>query len=71
MKKTFLISAILVLAFTAQAFSCFNPTDLFATEVVLSKPGASYDLAPIKSADNVSFVEGAFIYRSHSKHKDS
>ena len=65
MKKTLLISAIFVLAFAAQAFSCFNPTDLFATEVVLSKPGASYDLSLIRSADNVSFDEGAFVYRSH------
>jgi len=65
MKKTFLLSAILILAFAVQAFPCFNPTDLFATEAVLSKPGASYDLALIESADNVSFDEGAFIYRSH------
>ena len=65
MKKTLLFSALLILAFTSQAFSCFSPTDLFAVEVVLNEPGADYDLTLIRSADNVSFDEGAFVYRSH------
>ncbi len=65
MKKIFVLSMLLILVFAFQATACFNPTDMFATEVVLNKPGASYDLELIRSAANVSFEEGAFVYRSH------
>jgi hypothetical protein len=65
MKRAFLFFTILLLAFTSQAFPCFNPTDLFATEVVLNKPGAGFDLTLIESAKNVFFDDGAFVYRSH------
>lgn len=66
MKRTLLVSIPLVLIFAFQVLPCFNPTDYFATEVVLNKPGTSYNLGLIRSAANVSFEEGAFIYRSHS-----
>ncbi len=65
MKKMFVLSMLLILVLAFQATACFNPTDMFATEVVLNNPGASYDLELIRSAANVSFEEGAFIYRSH------
>jgi hypothetical protein len=45
--------------------ACFDPTDPFAYEVVLSKPGVSYDLGKLKLADNVLIEEGVIVYRSH------
>jgi hypothetical protein len=60
-----LMLGFLLWAGTFHAFPCFNPTDFFATEVVLNRPGISYSLEPIKRADNVSVKEGAFVYRSH------
>jgi len=65
MKRALILSLSLAFIFTFQAFACFNPTDMFAAEVLLSNPGATYDMAMIRSAENVSFEEGAFIYRSH------
>lgn len=65
MKKILVLSISLIFVLTFQAFACFNPTDSFAAEVVLNKPGASYDLELVKLAANVSFEEGAFVYRSH------
>ncbi|MFC1719205.1 hypothetical protein ACFL6S_36480 [Candidatus Poribacteria bacterium] len=65
MKRIFVLSISLIFVFTFQAFACFNPTDTFATEVVLNKLSASYDLELVKQAANVSFEEGAFVYRSH------
>ena len=66
MKRILSLSILLIFVSAFQAFPCFSPTDFFATEVVLSKPAASYNLELIRSAANVSFEEGAFIYRSHS-----
>ena len=65
MKRAFILSLSLAFVFTFQAFACFNPTDMFAAEVLLSNPEASYDMGLIRSAENVSFAEGAFVYRSH------
>ena len=65
MKKILALSISLIFVFTFQAFACFNPTDTFAAEVVLNKPGASYDLELVKQAANVSFEGGVFVYRSH------
>lgn len=45
------ILGILILSNTA--FACFSPTDSFATEVLLSKPGVSYNLSGIIESDNV------------------
>ena len=46
-----MILGILILLNTASA--CVNPTDSFATEVLLNKPGVSYNLSGIIGSDNV------------------
>ncbi|NIA11957.1 MAG: hypothetical protein GWP10_20100 [Nitrospiraceae bacterium] len=45
------ILGILILSNTASA--CVNPTDSFATEVLLNKPGISYNLSGMIESDNV------------------
>jgi hypothetical protein len=65
MKRAFAISVSLIFVFAFRAFPCFSPTDDFATETILNKPGASYDLNIIENSANVSFDEEAFIYRCH------
>ncbi len=45
------ILGILILSNTA--FACVNPTDSFATEVLLNKPGVSYNLSGMIESDNV------------------
>ncbi len=57
----FLLMFLLVNAVTA----CFNPTDSFAFEVLLNKPGISYNLTPLKKAENINIKDGVIIYRSH------
>jgi hypothetical protein len=47
------------------AFGCFNPTDSFAVEVLLNKPGITYNLNSFENAENVNIENGAIIYRSH------
>ncbi len=46
-----MILGILILSGTASA--CVNPTDSFATEVLLNKPGVSYNLAGMIESDDV------------------
>jgi hypothetical protein len=45
------ILSILILSNTASA--CVNPTDSFATEVLLNKPGVSYNLSGMIESDDV------------------
>jgi hypothetical protein len=45
------ILSILFLLNTASA--CVNPTDSFATEVLLNKPGSSYNLSRMIESDDV------------------
>ena len=45
------ILGILILSNTA--FACVNPTDSFATEVLLNKPGVSYNLSGMIESDGV------------------
>ena len=45
------ILGILILSNTASA--CVNPTDSFATEVLLNKPGVSYNLSEMIGSDDV------------------
>jgi len=47
------------------ALACFNPTDSFATEVLLNKPGISYDLSEISQSQDITKVTSDIIYRSH------
>lgn len=65
MRKIFGFSALMIFIFAHQAFSCFNPTDFFAVEVVLNKSGIDYNLDLIKSANNLVIDEGTLIYQSH------
>ena len=46
-----MILGILILSSTASA--CVNPTDSFATAVLLNKPGVSYNLSGMIESDNV------------------
>ena len=59
------VAALSVLIGVHSAYPCFNPTDLFAAEVVLNRSGIGYDLAPIRNARNVFSGEDVLIYRSH------
>jgi hypothetical protein len=65
--KNFLLLSFLILSlFSASlAQACFNPTDSFAVEVILNKPGIVYDLAKIKNAVGVSTQDNSLIYHSH------
>lgn len=56
------LSALIVIY---PVYSCFDPTDLFAAEVVLNRSGISYNLAPIRNARNVFSGEDVLVYRSH------
>jgi len=47
------------------ALACFNPTDSFATEVLLNKPGISHDLSEISQSQDITKVTSDIIYRSH------
>ncbi|MCD6507619.1 hypothetical protein J7M22_13475 [Candidatus Poribacteria bacterium] len=59
------VAALSVLIGAHSAYPCFNPTDLFAAEVVLNRSGMGYDLAPIRNARNVFSGEDVLVYRSH------
>lgn len=47
--------------------ACMSPTDLFAVEVLLNKPGINYDLGQLKLLPQKEFIqnEGKFYYQSH------
>lgn len=48
----------LSLIFVGVALACANPTDSFATEVLLNKPGISHDLSGIAQAEGVTLQMG-------------
>ena len=58
--KTRILATIAILCMAAvyfipgPALACFNPTDSFATEVLLNKPGVSYDLSGVSQAESVN-----------------
>jgi len=49
---------VLSLIFVGVALACANPTDSFATEVLLNKPGLSYDLSGMAQAEGVTLQMG-------------
>ena len=51
----------LSLMFVGVALACANPTDSFATEVLLNKPGLSYDLSGIAQAEGVTLQMGEIL----------
>ncbi|MEK7580390.1 MAG: hypothetical protein AAB465_02160, partial [Patescibacteria group bacterium] len=70
MKQKIKILTILfiVCLFMARAVeACMSPTDLFAVEVLLNKPGINYDLSQLKLLPQKELIqnEGKFYYRSH------
>ena len=61
----FIMVALTLLLLSGGATACVNPTDSFASEVLLNKTGVSYNLTELKGSKNVISQEGAVIYRSH------
>ncbi|WP_461867126.1 CGP-CTERM-anchored Cys-rich protein [Thermococcus sp.] len=47
------------------AQACVTPMDNLAVEVLLNKPGITYNLAPLYSSPDVLVQGGKIIYRSH------
>jgi hypothetical protein len=65
MKLIYILSALSILLLSESALACSNPTDSFASEVLLNKAGIAYDLTDIKNSKNVTLQNDAVIYRSH------
>lgn len=61
----YLLPVLILLLLSWNASACVNPTDSFASEVLLNKTGVSYNLTELKGSKNVTSQEGAVIYRSH------
>jgi len=66
-KKTILDAQIItVLLLINIVYACFNPADPYAVEVVLNKPGITYDLKPLEKMKNiVKKSENIYLYKSH------
>ena len=47
------LTILSVLILSSTALACVNPTDSFATEVLLNKPGVSYNLSEMIESDDV------------------
>jgi len=60
-----LITLISIVLIADVVSACFNPTDYFAFEVLLNKPGVKYDLSPLLKAKNIVLKDDTIIYRSH------
>ena len=65
---TFALATLLLAPLVALA--CFSPADPYAIEVLLNKPGISYDLSKLAGLEGVSKVKHfvarvAYAYRSH------
>ncbi len=65
MKLIYLLPLLILLLLSWNVSACVNPTDSFASEVLLNKTGVSYNLTELKDSKNVTSQEGAVIYRSH------
>mgnify|MGYP000067653471 CR=1 FL=1 len=61
-----LIVALLILPSLSITWACFDPTDTYSGEVLLNKPGVSYDFSLFKNIkDIVEINDNVYIYRSH------
>jgi hypothetical protein len=56
---------MVVVALGVSALACFNPSDVGGIEVLLNKPGVSYNLNISDGFDNVIDLGNAYVYRSH------
>lgn len=61
----YVVGIVTMLLLITTSSACFNPTDSFAFEVLLNKPGITYTLALFENAENVNIRDGTIIYRSH------
>ena len=61
----FIMVALTLLFLSSSAAACANPTDSFASEVLLNKTGISYNLTELEGFKNAASQEDAVIYRSH------
>jgi hypothetical protein len=69
----FALLAIAIVAIAGTSHACVSPEDPYSVEVLLNKPGLSYDLSMLKSAENVVDVNPELIgvsgevvvYKSH------
>ncbi|MFZ2411345.1 MAG: hypothetical protein WAW23_07230, partial [Candidatus Methanoperedens sp.] len=65
MRLIYILSVLILLLLSGNAVACANPTDSFASEVLLNKAGAVYDLTDIKNSKNITLQNDTVIYRSH------
>jgi len=59
MKRAIVLALLLLVAPLVSA--CYNPMDSLAVEVYLNKPGISYNLAPLKNAENIIIDNGSLV----------
>jgi hypothetical protein len=62
---TFILILVTANYAAAVAQSCYRPTGFFASEVLLNKPGVTYDLSQLEATGNVSVIRSSVLYRSH------
>ncbi|MEM2475710.1 MAG: hypothetical protein QW407_07275, partial [Thermofilaceae archaeon] len=48
-----LLAAVVIVSV---AFACYSPSDAYAIEVVLNKPGVSYDLSALTGVARVEYA---------------
>ena len=65
MKRAFLLTTLVVLVLTSQAFGLYSIMDHFAVETVLNKPEITSNMDAVKHADNVVSTENTVTYRSN------
>ncbi len=55
-----------VIAMTPSLHACFDPMDTFSGEVLLNKPGITYDLSILDGVEDVvKLDDNTYMYRSH------
>ncbi len=60
------LAALAALVLLQVTSACYSPADPYAVEVVLNKPGVSYDLSRLRGAAEVEYAGArAYAYRSH------
>ncbi len=65
MKRVFLLTTLIVLVLTSQAFGLYSIMDHFAVETVLNKPEIVSNMDFLKHADNVVTTKYSVTYRSN------
>jgi len=69
MIRKFVLTAMFTIAslfcLNSYSLACFNPTDSFATEVVLNKTNTTDDIEKLQKAENVRIDDSIIVYLSH------